>query len=280
MAKKDQEITKDSHAVLVTPDVAADWLDKNTRNRTINNARVRQYARSMKNGEWKFTGEAIKFAKSGKLLDGQHRLWACVESGVPFKVAVVTELAEDVMPCLDTGMPRTRGSVLKINEERHPRILGAALTWLWKLRRGRRAILKRAEGPTNQELLSLLKEVPELRGDVDWLHRFGSAGRVVGRTGQMAALLSIVRKDYPAQAEQFFTQLFTGANCVTGSPALALRNRLSHARVLRQRINQDYLVTLFAYAWKAHVEGKTLSKLSPRKDLPNILGGPDWDNMP
>ncbi len=51
-----------------------------------------EYANAMKSGEWKYNGESIKVCTDGSLLDGQHRLEACIESGVTFDTLLVTNL--------------------------------------------------------------------------------------------------------------------------------------------------------------------------------------------
>ena len=60
----------------ITPDIAKTMLGENVNNRRISHDNVNMFAREMRNGEWRFNGEAIKFSKDGRLLDGQHRLLA------------------------------------------------------------------------------------------------------------------------------------------------------------------------------------------------------------
>lgn len=51
----------------------------------------------MRNGNWKANGEAIKFSSTGRLLDGQHRLRACVKEQVPFTTLVIRGLEDEAM---------------------------------------------------------------------------------------------------------------------------------------------------------------------------------------
>lgn len=62
----------------ITPDIAKTMLGENVNNRRISHDNVNMFAREMRNGEWRFNGEAIKFSKDGRLLDGQHRLLAVI----------------------------------------------------------------------------------------------------------------------------------------------------------------------------------------------------------
>src|SRR5437870_5147015 len=66
----------------VGPELATRWLEGNVHNRKLREDVVARYARDMKAGRWLLTHEPIAFNKNGDtLVDGQHRLWAVVESG-------------------------------------------------------------------------------------------------------------------------------------------------------------------------------------------------------
>ena len=70
--------------VTVTPDMAFEMLEKNTRNRKVDEKRVRQYAKDMKSSRWALNGSTIVIAEDGTLLDGQHRLWPSSKRTSPF----------------------------------------------------------------------------------------------------------------------------------------------------------------------------------------------------
>src|SRR5678816_1487928 len=80
----------------VTPQIALDWLCRNRANRRVTLAILRKYARNMAEGRWKKTGQGIVFDCQGKLLEGQHRLLACLFSGATFSTYVVTGAADDL----------------------------------------------------------------------------------------------------------------------------------------------------------------------------------------
>jgi hypothetical protein len=87
----------------ITPAQAANWLEHaNNHNRSVSDRVVQQYARDIKAGRWHLTHQGIAFDPRGNLLDGQHRLWAVVEAGVPvemhvwFNVASVAQMVTDV----------------------------------------------------------------------------------------------------------------------------------------------------------------------------------------
>ena len=58
----------------ITPDMAAQMLERNTMNRNISQLNVTRYANDMASGAWEQNGETIKIAEDGTILDGQHPL--------------------------------------------------------------------------------------------------------------------------------------------------------------------------------------------------------------
>lgn len=97
---------------VVTPEIAAEWLKANTANRKISAKSKSQYARDMASGNWRVTGDPIRFDINGKLIDGQHRLKACVDSGVNFTTAVLYGLQPSDQIVIDTVRPRSAHDVL------------------------------------------------------------------------------------------------------------------------------------------------------------------------
>lgn len=81
---------------LITPEIAEGLLRRNPRggNRKANLATVLYYENQMRSGEWPETGQPIILTAAGKLLDGQHRLWACYLGNVPFHTFVVADVPE------------------------------------------------------------------------------------------------------------------------------------------------------------------------------------------
>ena len=94
--------------MVITPAIAKLMLERNTNNfrKTINKDRVTSYANDMKSGKWQCNGESIVFAKDGTLKDGQHRLYAVIEAGVPVQMFVVFDADNDIT-IYDSGFNRT-----------------------------------------------------------------------------------------------------------------------------------------------------------------------------
>ena len=83
------------------------------------NTSVKQYAADMVNGNWRLTGETLKFNISGKLFDGQNRLLAVIEAdkmrpGITIEFAVARGIDDSAMFLVDSGAQRSPADALRI----------------------------------------------------------------------------------------------------------------------------------------------------------------------
>src|SRR5258706_8303068 len=83
-------------ATEITPEMARQWLEKNAMNRRLRQSSVDTYASIMKRKQWELNGETIIISDTGDILNGQHRLWACFESGTPFETYVIIGMTKEV----------------------------------------------------------------------------------------------------------------------------------------------------------------------------------------
>jgi hypothetical protein len=143
----------------ITPQEAAETLStKNFSNRPISASVVDKYEQEMKRGRWKLSGEPIIFGKSGRLLDGQHRLKACVAANVSFETVVVKGAEDHVFDVIDDGKTRTVGDVLAVHGHVNAATLAAGLRFVWDYASGAwRSKGKRAVIPTKQLMEKMLE---------------------------------------------------------------------------------------------------------------------------
>lgn len=92
----------------ITPAIAAELIKLNhPSNRMKSKQHIDALARAMTAGTFMVTGDPIRFADSGELIDGQHRLTACIQADVPFTSLIVRNVPAEVMLHLDAGKKRT-----------------------------------------------------------------------------------------------------------------------------------------------------------------------------
>lgn len=90
----------------ITPEVAEQYLRFNTSNRKVVKAHVERLAKDMASGRYQITHQGVAISANGVLLDGQHRLMAITQSGVPVTVLVTRGLPTGAQTTMDGGKRR------------------------------------------------------------------------------------------------------------------------------------------------------------------------------
>ncbi len=98
----------------ITPQIAENLLRHNAGNRKVSLLTVQYYARQMKAGDWKRTGQPIIFNDKGEMIDAQHRCWASYLSNSNFDSYVVTAVPsfDDMFAYIDNGKVRSATDAL------------------------------------------------------------------------------------------------------------------------------------------------------------------------
>jgi hypothetical protein len=99
----------------ITPDLAAEFLKRNTGNRAVRKRAVDQYADDLRRGDWKLTHQGVAISQAGRLLDGQHRLSAIVQSGITAQMVVALDVPDDAYLVMDRGKPRQLRDALGVD---------------------------------------------------------------------------------------------------------------------------------------------------------------------
>lgn len=242
----------------VTPKLAEKWLGQNTHNRNLRENAVDAYARDMKAGNWAENGEAIKFAKDGTLLDGQHRLWAITQAGVTIQLLVVTGLEWGTQETMDDGRKRTLADALNLRKEPNAVQLAAitrrALMWT-------QGIYKNAGNrpPTNTECLQFFEAHPELSASTSVSV---SLRKAVALPSSIVGLTHWVFTGLDAEdADWFFERLGSGANLPQYHPILTLRKKSREVSDSPGRVPEDMLLAFVIKAWNAYRDGEEVRLL-------------------
>lgn len=92
--------------VLVTPELADEWLEKNIGNRPQRKFGIDKYVRMMQEGKWHLMPDMIAFDREGVLRNGAHRLESVKRSGIPQPFYVVEGLEPEAFAFMDSGFKR------------------------------------------------------------------------------------------------------------------------------------------------------------------------------
>jgi hypothetical protein len=259
---------------IVSPEMADVWLKNKAVNRTVKQGRVDQYARDMVAGEWKLTGEPVKFDMSQKLIDGQHRLLAIIKADTSVALFVARNLPDDVQPYLDSGTARTAADELSMRGESDPMILAASARlgcivdndWLYGGRK--KGVVSKVE------IYRWIEKHPEIRQSVFFVRHGNSLKAPLPPSVKCYSHFRFAAVDQDA-ADDFFDSL-GGLRFEPGSPIHALSSRIYQANVKRRKVEQiDWLSVLFR-VWNAHRQGRELKMVqlkSPKikPELPELV---------
>jgi len=205
----------------VTPTIASAWLDTNVLNRAAKSSVVQQYARDMKSGHWKLTGDPIRFSREGQLLDGQHRLKACVAADAPFVSFVLYGADSSIREYIDIGKPRSVRDILVMDGHHQAAATTAAATVLWRLSRDENPG-GRSTKPSPHEILDIIGKNALLVRSVELSKRArGVSKPMLSAIHYIGA--SVLKKG--ELADQFVDVFVGGVPAYDGDPAQLFRER-------------------------------------------------------
>lgn len=249
--------------------------EKNNKNRNLRDALVDHYADQMNKGNWLANGEAIKIAKDGTLLDGQHRLAAVVKHGKPVEMLIINDIDPSVMPTIDIGKPRTVADHLRIEGTvgGDATVIAAAV---------RLAIGFIAGNGTYTESRTVKRTSPT--DTINFVHRHRGIIRSAHQINQydknlkkmvppavLCAMHFLFAQIDTVKTEAFFIKLSTGEDLKRGDPILVLRSQLIAMRQesRRNRFNQKVFMYYFCKAFEYFLYGH--EALQPYKYNPSTM---------
>lgn len=243
----------------VTPELARVWLRSNTHNRRLRKRAVTDYARDMAAGHWNLNGEAIKFAKDGTVLDGQHRLRAVIDADTTVQMLVVVGLPAEAQETMDTGRKRTTADVMGLRGETNAAVLASVLRRVWAWDNGDTRFSGNYAA-TNKECAQLLAERPELRRSTEIAVRTRQAFPHIPQSvlGVAHHLFSRIDLD---ETTWFFQRVGDGAELSVGHPILALRARVTSERLDSVQMPESRYMAYLIRTWNAVREGRSLDRL-------------------
>ncbi len=239
-----------NETVVVTPDLAEQWLKSNILNRKARKTRVRMYARDMAAGRWLFNTQGISFATDGSLIDGQHRLMAVVESGVSVTFVVWFNVPPASRSVIDLNGPRNLADIARLTC-----IQSAVTQAMMRGQSGRGSIETMAEREAFYKRFA-----PQIDGTIA---RFPTHIRGVTQANVLAVIARASLYLDDGDITQFCEVLRTGMHSDNPRDAtvIRLRDRLMQASHPGGSTAAREVYSYSAGALRAFASGRSLSKL-------------------
>lgn len=249
--------------ITVDPETAKRWLAANTVNRTIRSTRVNQYARDMAAGRWRLSNDAIAFSPDGKLLNGQHRLNAVVESGKAITFLVVRNLPIETMTTMDSGSARTAADALHFGGEQSTHMLAAVTKLCLLCTDGRIYADNHKQTVSHGEIIDFLNAHPDIRTSVK---EISSLRRSLDAppSPTAAAHWIISQVNEVTFATYYFYQVASRANEPERSAVLAVDSRLRDLRRNGIRLSARNYIYLLIKGWNYYARDERVSNLTAR----------------
>jgi hypothetical protein len=265
--------------VLITPEDAEALLaDHNRHNRSVKESKINKWVTAMKAGRWDPDASDIKVDFNGDLIDGQHRLIACVRAGVSIGTLLRTGLNPETQRRVDIGAARTTADTFKLEGIPWANNTAAAILLRRRYEEGEARGLKVTSNLridlSPDEVLDYFRANPSHEKYPTLADRMYRIGPGIARTVYFAALPMFADAD-DAEAERFAEAFVNGEWGGPGSPLQALVRYMSQARTpgvpgyRAQNVNERHLLALVK-TWNAWRMNEPLDKVKVADNDPLI----------
>lgn len=251
-----------SEVIMVTPALASEFLRRNEGNRSVKQTKAAQYAADMRDGRWKFNGEPIIVSDTGELNDGQHRMQAIIDANVTLPFLFVFGLTRESRETVDQGAARGAGDYLAMGGMASATTAATISRLLLAYERSGGQNIE-TKLITNGEVVARARQDEEIVASAKFGHRMGMKSRnyVPGTIiGFCHYLFSDIDQE---DAEEYLTQVCTGAGLRPGSPALVVRERL-----LAEGKSRSKKTAIIFRGWNFHRRGMKVRPNSLYGTLP------------
>ena len=239
--------------------------------RPLNRNRVAQLANIMRAGGWRLTHQGIALDDNGNVIDGQHRLYAVIESGATITTFVTRGLdASEDFALIDVGKPRSISDALTIAGFHNTSLLGASLRLVYAYENSdarpwtavRRAttpdVIRKAAATAGERMELVMPVAGRIRARINGSAAAYAAGLyIIDEWAEKHSRVSVYA--------DWLAGMDTGADIPPKDGRLALANWVNGAgRLLNASLRTEVTMMGMLRVFHAHIKGETLDRLSPR----------------
>lgn len=251
----------------IYPETAKQMLRHNVGNRKFKSRH--NVALAIQNDEWSLNGATIVFAEDGRLLDGQHRLQACLKTGKPIDSVVVRGVETQSQVSMDSGAKRSVSDFLRMRGYGNVGVVsGIGYALLRADTYGLDSAVSNndvsRQFTTMQVLEFIEKAYPDRIEPVKaWASSLNKKYRGY-RTSIIAAVLDAIRDVADDDDVRGFVDQLRGTSVATGSVAVLQRRLYANALKDGKSLSQRYLAAITIKAWNDYAVGDSHEILSFR----------------
>lgn len=255
----------------ITPEIAREMLENNEGNRSVKLPVVLRYSKDILHDRWKpNTGEAIKLSESGRVLDGQHRLFAIIKADKGILVHVCSGIKDEVFTVIDTGVNRNAKDVFSINGTLNASVIPSMITTYNSIKNG--SVKGNQLVMTNQMILDAYEKSPEewqfiAKKSMAYYHQFS---KILHKSNIGGFFKIFAEKSSNEITIDFFNQLCVGKE-ISCETILWLRKRLTEDRISNLKLPKQAKFELIIKTWNSFRRYKNLKSLRITGEIEKIL---------
>ena len=262
----------------ITPEYAQKLLTKTEEagivNRKVNQRTVDMYVKALRAGKWKLNGEDIKLDEKGYIIDGQHRLLACVKSGITMETCFKTGVPRDSFDTIDCGRIRNGNQVLQMAGVPYHVIVNSIIL-------GIREYEAYGHMDTKEKYLAQYELLEEYeKHPKDYVEAAQFAMKCVWEShfltpklvGTLYFHLVHTRKADKAKVEEFFSAI-TSFNTAENKVADKLRVFLNKTRSKNIKVRERLLIAYLIKTWNAFITEDKAPRFGEHddEDMPSFI---------
>jgi len=260
---------------IITPQKAKELLANNPMNRKVKTPNLMFLINQIEDGEFEYIGESIKIDVNGAIIDGQHRLLACVQTGKPIDVELIEDLPTSVFKKIDTGAKRTPNDTFYIEGIPNYTSMTAIVKKLvyfsiGKLRSNTTVPL------TNKKMLEIYNANSDvIHSTFNEIRRFFKKGQhlITSSHASAVACALILTGENREMVMDFFREIYTGSqdgSIVKSTSAINLRNKIISIKLSKDKeLTNIALSSYLFYAFRLYKAGSKAKRMNTPKNLEN-----------
>lgn len=254
-----------AEVVTLTPVLAQLLLERNPVNRPIAVRSLEALKADVASRRWEFNGESIVVAKTGTLIDGQHRCQSVIGTGRSIETVIVFGPSEEARYTIDIGRPKTAPNFLHMQGWKDSNVIAAMVSMLLQYRAAGH-INHGYIRATKTEIVQAAETFRGIKASVD-ICRDASKKKLGSHSALAFCHYVFWRRSSRELADQFIFSLIEGDGLRKGSPILYCRERL---RGMDRLAFAESRCELILKCWNAWRRGEAINKIVLTGSLPKV----------
>lgn len=264
--------------MIIDVDKARRLMETNEDNRNLKRGVIDKINRDLINERYYLNGETIAISKTGKLLNGQHRLTSIIETGIPIRTWLIIGVPDEYKTTYDQGTAKTIADFLRMDRVASSKDVAIIIKLILNFKPG--------DEVTNKDLAErrrskqdMLEAYEQFEKPIQYaLQTYGKTNwsKTHRAISSVSASHVLISREVPESiVDTFFSNLTgSGGDIRPGDPILWTRSKFS--QLLNPRINKfesssEYKSQIILKTWNAWIRKKRVQQLRMDVIYPTIL---------